>query len=169
MVVKTGKEIKTLSGHSRSVNSVSFSPDGQILASGSDDRTIKLWEVKTGKEIKTLSGHSYDVNSVSFSPDGKILASGSRDKTIKLWDFSLPIKAQKSLIEHLLYLYLNQSEEDIKYLLEFKREIHKLPTAMRPQVQNIVTAIIEKTGKQSKLIELSSDNKPESKDIEIKY
>ncbi len=57
------------------------------MVSGSNDRTIKLWDVKTGKEILTLPGH-YDafVESVSFSPDGKTLASGSDDDTIKLWD-----------------------------------------------------------------------------------
>ena len=128
-----------------------------------------MWDYETGQELDVLKDHTGLISSLAFSPCGRFLVSGSDDKTIKLWDFLLPIKAQKSLIEHLLYLCLNPSEEDIKDLLEFKQEIHKLPTAMRPQVQNIVTAIIEKTGKQSKLIELSSDNKPESKDIEIKY
>jgi serine/threonine protein kinase len=89
---------QTLTGHSSSVASVAFSPDGKVLASGSWDGTTKLWEVKTGREINTLNGHSrrglfdsfhFDsVNSVAFSPDGKVLASGSgyRDKTIKLWE-----------------------------------------------------------------------------------
>ncbi len=58
----------------------------KTLASGSEDETIKLWNVDTGKEIKTLNGHDFAVYSVSFSPDGKTLASGSEDKTIKLWD-----------------------------------------------------------------------------------
>ncbi len=54
----SGKEIHTFAGHSDRVMSVSFSPDGKTLASGSDDSTIKLWDVASGKEIKTLSGHS---------------------------------------------------------------------------------------------------------------
>ena len=70
------------------VNSVSFSPDGQTLASASDDETIRLWDVSTGELFRTLTGHTVRVSSVSFSPDGQTLASGSRDRTIRLWDVS---------------------------------------------------------------------------------
>ncbi|MDB9356222.1 protein kinase, partial [Nodularia spumigena CS-587/03] len=73
----TGKDISTLTGHSDSVNSLAFSRDGQFLASGSDDKTIKLWNVLTGKDISTLTGHNYSIRSIAFSSDGKILASGS--------------------------------------------------------------------------------------------
>ncbi|MDW8029965.1 MAG: hypothetical protein RMK94_16420, partial [Armatimonadota bacterium] len=59
-----------------------------ILASGSSDRTVKLWRVSDGSEIRTLSGHTGGVLSVSFSPDGQILASGSWDGTVKLWRVS---------------------------------------------------------------------------------
>ncbi|MEH2182811.1 serine/threonine-protein kinase, partial [Nostoc sp.] len=82
----TGQLLRTLSGHSSSVNSVAISSDGQMLASGSNDKTIKLWNVATGKEIRTLSGHSHWVNFVAISSDGQMLASGSDDKTIKLWN-----------------------------------------------------------------------------------
>ena len=78
--------VNTLTGHSFRVLSVAFSPDGQTLAFGSTDNTIKLWDVATGKSIATLTGHSNSVSSVAFSPDGKTLASGSWDDTIKLWD-----------------------------------------------------------------------------------
>ncbi|WP_367275326.1 AAA family ATPase [Microcoleus sp. CAWBG58] len=80
------RERNRLVGHSYGIWSVSFSPDGKILASGGHDSTIKLWDVSTGKELTTLTGHKYPVYSVSFSPDGKTLASGSVAHTIKLWD-----------------------------------------------------------------------------------
>ncbi len=78
----------TLGGHAKSVNAVSFSPDGKILATASDDNTVKLWNTQTGEQIKTLTGHTDKVNSVSFSPNSQILATASNDKTAKLWDIS---------------------------------------------------------------------------------
>ncbi|MFM6091959.1 MAG: eIF2A-related protein [Dolichospermum sp.] len=81
-----GNLLQTLTGHSYWVYSVAYSPDGQTLASGSGDNTIKLWDVKTGNLLQTLSGHSSSVCSVAYSPDGQTLASGSGDKTIKIWD-----------------------------------------------------------------------------------
>ena len=83
-VIYAIQESNRLEGHHGSVNSVSFSPDGQTIASGSDDQTIKLWS-RDGTKLKTLSGHHGAVTSVSFSPDGQTIASGSDDQTIKLW------------------------------------------------------------------------------------
>ncbi|RMF48487.1 MAG: hypothetical protein D6751_00145, partial [Deltaproteobacteria bacterium] len=60
--------------------------NGTLLASGSEDHTIKRWNVNSGAELRTLSGHTDSVWSVAFSPNGTLLASGSRDHTIKLWD-----------------------------------------------------------------------------------
>ncbi len=76
----------TLKGHTDYVWSVAFSPDGALLASGSGDDTIRLWDATTGQHIRTLTGHTASVWSVAFSPDGALLASGSGDDTIRLWD-----------------------------------------------------------------------------------
>ncbi|MEH2422843.1 MAG: serine/threonine-protein kinase [Nostoc sp.] len=80
--------LSTLSGHAWAVLTVAFSPDGQILATGSDDNTIKLWGVNTGQLICTLVGHSWSVVAVAFTADGETLLSASCDKTVKLWRVS---------------------------------------------------------------------------------
>ena len=76
----------TLRGHGAPVHCVAFSPDGDRLATGSEDNTVKLWDAATGEEIMTLRGHSDTVSCVAFSPDGDRLATGSWDNTAKLWD-----------------------------------------------------------------------------------
>ncbi|PSB13648.1 hypothetical protein C7B76_19095 [filamentous cyanobacterium CCP2] len=93
--IRTGRCRKTLTGHTNWVCSVAFSSKGladdagrtkQIVASGSYDQTIRLWDAETGDCLNSLEGHANWVWSVALSPDGKLLASGSGDHTLRLWD-----------------------------------------------------------------------------------
>tara|TARA_B110000858_G_scaffold77533_2_gene89892 strand:- start:163 stop:894 length:732 start_codon:yes stop_codon:yes gene_type:complete len=68
------------------VHSVSFSPDGSRIVSGSVDKTVRVWDSNTGALIRTLTGHTRPVMSVSFSPDGSRIVSGSSDDTVRVWD-----------------------------------------------------------------------------------
>lgn len=92
----TGSLIHILKGHTGTVLSVGFSPDGMLVASGSSDTTIRVWRVTDANLVRTLEGHTSGVNTVTFSPDGQLLASGSwgfdrsgtswrADGTMQLW------------------------------------------------------------------------------------
>jgi WD40 repeat protein len=65
---------------------LAWSPDGTLIASGADNRTVRLWEARSGQLVRTLEGHTHSVQSVAWAPDGQHLASGADDNTVRLWD-----------------------------------------------------------------------------------
>jgi WD40 repeat protein/serine/threonine protein kinase len=79
--------VRPLVGHAGKVTAVAFSPDGRFVATGSQDRTMKLWDVAAGREVRTLGGQgSAAVTTLCFAPDGRAVLSGGQDGSLKLWD-----------------------------------------------------------------------------------
>ncbi len=83
---QTGAKIAVIRGLYQRVESLAFSPDGKLVASGDRGNLIKIWDVESGREVVTLRGHEGGVSALAFSPDGTSIMSGSYDGTIKLWD-----------------------------------------------------------------------------------
>ena len=93
--VKTGRQLKRFEGHSGPVSSVDFSPDGRLIASGSFDGTVRVWDTADGQQKEVFSDEGWKTRKglqqagiyvVAFSPDGKFIASGGRDGTVVLWE-----------------------------------------------------------------------------------
>ena len=97
--VHTSGEINLLAGHTDSVNAMAYSPDSQTLASGSSDKTIRLWDAVTGEHKQTLEGHTGEIRSIVYTPDGHTLASGSWSGEIRLWD-AVTGEHKQTLKEH---------------------------------------------------------------------
>ena len=89
-LISTVQEKNRLDGHESGISCIDFSPDGKLIASGSSDKTIKLWNAADGRELLTLYGHTDPVTSITFSPDGTLLASGGgtlfKSGEVKLWN-----------------------------------------------------------------------------------
>jgi WD40 repeat protein len=96
---KSGALVREFEGHTGTISTVAFSPDGHYTLTGSDDKTARLWDIKTGRLLHTFEGHNQGVRSVAFSPDGEYVITGSDDSTTRLW----AIKTQKQLAQLLSF------------------------------------------------------------------
>ena len=79
----TGAKLLTYTGHTDQVRAVAWSPDGKLIASGSDDGTVQVWDASTGANIHVYQSGS--VLALAWSPDGKLIASGGADSTVQVW------------------------------------------------------------------------------------
>jgi WD40 repeat protein/mono/diheme cytochrome c family protein len=80
------EDVRPFAGHTGVIGCIAFSADGKRAVTGSDDQTVRVWDVASGKEVLRLSGHTEEVHAVAFAPDGSRVASGGRDRTVRLWD-----------------------------------------------------------------------------------
>jgi WD40 repeat protein len=110
--------VRTLTGHTKRVTDIAFSPDGKRLASAGDDATVRVWDSATGKEMHRLNAHRFIVQSVAFSPDGKWLASAGWDATVRLWE---PNSGQM-----IHTLQASGFDQDIVYSVAFSPDSKKL-------------------------------------------
>ncbi|KAM0683755.1 WD repeat-containing protein 5 [Mitosporidium daphniae] len=102
----------SLSGHSQSISSVKFSPDGNYLGTASLDKTVKIWRVSDGRLEKTLEGHSGGISDIAWSNDSKLICSASDDTTLILWNVEKG-KKQKTLAQHMHYVFCCSMSVDV--------------------------------------------------------
>ena len=92
--LSNGKTIQKFKGHTGTIRAIAIHPDGQIAASGADDKIVRLWKIKNGAAIGVLRGHTDKILSLTFSADGKHLLSGGADKTVRVWEVSNKISTR---------------------------------------------------------------------------
>jgi WD40 repeat protein len=120
-----------LTGHENSVWSVSFSPDGRRIVSGSSDNTIRIWDASTMEQIGSpLTGHEDWVRSVSFSPDERRIASGSGDNTIRIWDAQIP-QCSADFLPDRIHASSVSSPSDLRFLQDSEKRYLNLSLTLR--------------------------------------
>jgi WD40 repeat protein len=113
-----------LRGHTKTVVSSAFSPDGTWIASGSHDRTVLVWDAQTGERVlRPLEGHGSGVSCVAFSPDGRLIVSGSYDNTIRVWDVHTAALAIKSFEGHTDWVNSVAFSPDGKHIVSGSRDM----------------------------------------------
>ncbi len=133
-----GKVVSTLKGHQSPVNEVRCSPGGRLMASVSNDKTARLWDLKTGRAVRVFAGHTRVVQSVAFSPDGRVLATGSSDFTVRLWDVRKgeelrKLKGHEAMVWNVMftpdrsYLLSSASDKTVRvWRLDSAREVSRM-------------------------------------------
>ena len=86
--IHSNKAVARMTGHAQLVNHVQFSPDGRLIASGSFDKSVRVWDGLTGKFIARMTGHVQAVYRLAWSSDSRMIASASKDSTVKLWNLN---------------------------------------------------------------------------------
>jgi WD40 repeat protein len=95
-----------LQGHTGAVMDISTSPCGRMMASGSGDRTVVIWELTSKSKIRVLEGHTHFVESVAWSDDGEFIASGSDDKTVRVWQVNVQVHGVSAYVFFPVFLGL---------------------------------------------------------------
>lgn len=126
--MQRGTCVRVFTGHTGSVHTVAVSPNGRLMASAGEDKTIIVWDLGTGKKLKTMTGHTGFIYSVSFNLESTVLVSGSADGTVRVWDVikDTPLDLQETLDSKRSKPHGKQKDkkdnEKIKPSMDYKRK-----------------------------------------------